>query len=111
MGRILRVILLQLLLVTGLVSTAGPLLASTAQAHESTTPLSHCLDCPAPAEELAVDCCLQVHQGCSSCASIHQSMLTVAIAGGRAGFPELHGRPSGPAYAPLKPPPRFVLTA
>lgn len=109
MGRILRVILLQLLLVAGLVSTGGPLLAVTAQAHESTAPLSHCLDCPAPTEEFAVDCCLQVHQGCSSCASIHQDTLTVHISTSHDSFPELHRQVSGQVYAPLKPPPRTVL--
>ena len=111
MGYILRVMLLQLLLVTGLVANAGLLPADTAPAHDSITVASHCLDCPAPAEELAVDCCIQVHQGCSSCASIHQSALTVHISTGHDSFPELHKQASGPVYAPLKPPPRFVLAA
>ncbi|TDQ38625.1 hypothetical protein [Thiopseudomonas denitrificans] len=111
MGYILRVMLLQLLLVTGLVANAGLLPADTAPVHDSITVASHCLDCPAPAEELAVDCCIQVHQGCSSCASIHQSNLTLAISTGYNLFPELQHQPSGPVYAPLKPPPRSVLAA
>lgn len=111
MGYILRVILLQLLLVTGLVVNAGLLPADTAPSHNSLTAASHCLDCPAPAEELAVDCCIQVHQGCSSCASIHQSALTMHISANQDSFPELHKQTSGPVYAPLKPPPRTVLSA
>lgn len=109
MGRMLRVIVLQLLLVTGLVTNAGLLLANAAPSHDSITVTSHCLDCPASTEELAVDCCIQVHQGCSSCASIHQSALTVHISIRHDSFPELHTQASGPVYAPLKPPPRTVL--
>lgn len=107
MGYILRVMLLQLLLVTN----AGLLPADTAPAHDSITAASHCLDCPAPAEELAVDCCIQVHQGCSSCASIHQSNLTLVISVSYDSFPELHKQASGPVYAPVKPPPRVLLKA
>lgn len=111
MGKLLRVVLLQLLLVAGLATAGGQLLATPTAPHVFTDSNIHCLDCPAPAGDSFTDCCIQVHQGCSSCASIHQSNLTLAITTSHELFPELQHQASGPVYAPLKPPPRFVLAA
>lgn len=108
MGKLLRIILLQLLLIAGLVTAGGPLPVDDARHAVSTASISHCLDCPAVAAEDAADCCIQVHQGCSSCASIHQNPLVAHISSDQTGFSEPASHRLLLAHAPLKPPPRRV---
>lgn len=110
MGKLLRIVLLQLLLVAGLATAGGQLLATPTAPHVFTDSNIHCLDCPAPAGDSFMDCCIQVHQGCSSCASIHPSLLIASIPPVRTGFDEPHSRLAVPVYTPPKPPPRTVLS-
>lgn len=111
MDKLLRVVLLQLLLLAGLATSDAQLLAAPMQPHTVSDSSVHCLDCPATNAESVIDCCIQPHQGCSSCVSIQQGAVTLTFSANHLNFPELHKQPSQPFHAPIKPPPRSVLTS
>lgn len=109
MARQLRVILLQLLLIAGFSASGSPLLAATALSPANDTASLPCLDCPPPDDQHTANCCIQTHQGCSSCSAVDHGLVSTAGPVRQTGFAEPPAYQSGLVYAPLKPPPRTYL--